>query len=164
MTRVVADTNVLVSAILYGGPPRRFLQRCIEGDFTLVTSPALLAELAEVLSRPRFGFGANAAQDAVAGIIHVSEIVEPTSSFHAVEADPDDDAVLHAAVDGKADCIVSGDQHLLKLGGSPASPSSASPTCFRSRDVGRFLSNSAPLKPSIQSAFYPLAAPRARAS
>lgn len=111
----MADTNVLVSAILHQGSPRRFLQQCVEGRFTLVTSPVLLAELADVLGRPQFNLGVDGARRAVAGIIHISDVVEPVSTFHAIQEDPDDDAVLHAAVDGKADCIVSGDKHLLKL-------------------------------------------------
>ena len=49
--RVVLDTNVVVSALIWGGTPFQLLQDAA-GDIDLCTSPALLAELHTVLSRP----------------------------------------------------------------------------------------------------------------
>jgi len=52
--RIVIDNNVLVSAVLKrGGPPDILMRRWLAEDFLLVTSPAILAELADVLNRPR---------------------------------------------------------------------------------------------------------------
>ena len=52
--RAVIDTNVLVSALLWGGTPRALLEQARNGTVTLISSPALLAELARVLDRPKF--------------------------------------------------------------------------------------------------------------
>ena len=52
--RAILDTNVLLSGLLWHGPPHRLLERVRDGTLTLVSSPALLAELAEVIERPQF--------------------------------------------------------------------------------------------------------------
>ena len=52
--RLVLDTNVVVSALLWGGEPRLLLQAGREKRVELFTSTALLAELSEVLERPKF--------------------------------------------------------------------------------------------------------------
>ena len=49
--RVVLDTNIVISALLWGGLPYRLLQLAVAGEIEVLTSPALLAELAEVLER-----------------------------------------------------------------------------------------------------------------
>jgi hypothetical protein len=48
-------------------------------------------------------------------IMQISEIVVSESKFEVIEEDPDDDIVLNVAYDSRADYIVSGDKHLLKL-------------------------------------------------
>ncbi len=52
--RVVLDTNVLLSGLLWHGPPHILIERVREGTLFLVSSPALLAELAEVIARAQF--------------------------------------------------------------------------------------------------------------
>jgi putative PIN family toxin of toxin-antitoxin system len=52
--RVVLDTNVLLAGLLWHGAPHALLERVRENAVTLVSSPALLDELAEVIARPRF--------------------------------------------------------------------------------------------------------------
>jgi putative PIN family toxin of toxin-antitoxin system len=52
--RAVIDTNVLVAALLWRGPPHALLAQARAGTLTLISSPALLAELAGVLARPKF--------------------------------------------------------------------------------------------------------------
>lgn len=115
MTRVVADTNVLVSAVIAGGKPRAFLRRCIHGELELVLSPAILDELVNVLQRPKFEMTEDEVNRIVWALIQTSHLVEVRSSFQVVEAEPDDDVILHTAVDGNAEIVVSGDKHLLDL-------------------------------------------------
>ncbi len=115
MVRVVADTNVLVSAVIADGKPRELLRLCIRGDIELVLSPGILDEVRDVLHRPKFSFEAEEVHRVLRALVRTGRIVETRSSFEAVEADPDDDMVIHAAVDGGADVIVSGDGHLLGL-------------------------------------------------
>lgn len=54
MTRVVADPNVLVSAIIADGEPRDLLRRGIRGEIDLLHSTAILEEVVDVLGRPKF--------------------------------------------------------------------------------------------------------------
>lgn len=49
--RIVLDTNVVVSALIWGGTPYKFIEAATRGDVDLCTSPALLGELSGVLSR-----------------------------------------------------------------------------------------------------------------
>ena len=114
--RVVADTNVLVSALVFpGGPPEEVYRLAILGRIRLISSPPLLAELGRVLV-DKFGWAPARANSAVEQVIRIGEIVQPQQRVQAVEADPADDRVLEAAAEGKADAIASGDKHLLRLG------------------------------------------------
>ncbi|OHB80557.1 MAG: putative toxin-antitoxin system toxin component, PIN family [Planctomycetes bacterium RBG_16_55_9] len=53
---IVLDTNVLISALLFGGPPREILERIVAGAVDCSLSPSILDELKDVLQRPKFGF------------------------------------------------------------------------------------------------------------
>jgi len=116
MTRVVADTNVLVSAVIAGGKPREFLRRCVAKEWTLVSSPPLLEEFAEVLRRPKLGLGEGDVLRALGALVASVEVVEPRTTLRVGIDDQDDDRVLEAAFEGRAGFIVSGDRHLLRLG------------------------------------------------
>lgn len=114
--RVVADTNVLVSALIFpGGQPEAVYRLVLEGEIALVTSPPLLAELGRVLS-DKFGWEPDRAEEAIGQLLRVAELVEPREKVVEIAADPTDDRVLEAAAEGKADAIVAGDRHLLALG------------------------------------------------
>jgi len=52
--RFVADTNIIISGLLWHGPPGRVLESARETDVELFTSPAILSELDDVLQRPKF--------------------------------------------------------------------------------------------------------------
>jgi len=112
--RVVPDTNVLVSAIVFGGPPGRLVELAGEGHLQLILSPPLIAELREVLRR-KFGFSDAAAYQAEALLRRISIVVEPQQEVAIISEDPEDNRVLEAARAGDADVIVSGDRHLLSL-------------------------------------------------
>lgn len=117
--RAVVDTNVLISGLLWRGPPHTLVLRIREGALTLVSSPVLIAEFADVINRPKFKailarIGTDPKQ-AVASFRRVAEIVDPSPLRLPVSRDPDDDAVLAAAVASRADFIVSGDADLLTL-------------------------------------------------
>ena len=114
--RVVADTNVLVSALIFpGGAPEEVYRLVLEGRIELVTSRPLLAELGRVLVE-KFGWAPERAEEAVEQVIRVAEIVIPSERVSEIAADPADDRVLEAAAEGSAAVIVSGDGHLLELG------------------------------------------------
>ena|SRR5260370_26485868 len=114
MSRVVLDTNVYVSALMFGGLPGSLLDLAFLRSFTLIISPALLEELDEKL-RAKFGVPAEDAALVRARLEKVAEVVQPRESLSVIADDPDDNGVLECAVEGEADVIVSGDRHLLKL-------------------------------------------------
>jgi len=117
--RAVIDTNVIVSGLLWQGPPRRILERAKLGEIELFTSSALLAELQDVLARPKFARRLELARvesrQLVLGYAALARTVRPAKITPTVADDPDDDEVLACAVAAQAEVIVSGDSHLLKL-------------------------------------------------
>lgn len=119
--RVVLDTNTLVSAILSPlGPPRRLLDDARAQVFELCSSPVLMAELLDVVSREKFAKRLAAAGLTPLGIVgeirRLAVMAAPLSVPRVVANDADDDHVLACALASQADLIVSGDKHLLGLG------------------------------------------------
>lgn len=111
--RVLLDTNVLVSAVLFGGLPRRLLDAALQGRFVLVTGVELLDEFEDVLL-DRFGFDRSAARLVRAEMDTIAELAQPRD-LPPVSRDPDDDLVLATADAGAAEVIVTGDKDLLVL-------------------------------------------------
>ena len=115
-TLLVLDTNVLISAVLFGGTPEAIINLCRGGQTQLVTSDAVLVELSGVLRR-EFGMEGRQVVAIVEELRSFSVVVVPATAVNAIEVDPDDNRVLECAVEARADFIVSGDtRHLLPLG------------------------------------------------
>jgi putative PIN family toxin of toxin-antitoxin system len=117
--RLVLDTNVVVSALFWGGTPRLLLEAGRARRAELFTSTPLLAELTDVLNRRKFE------RKIAASLLTVDQIVDSYAALTSqvrpeltprIAADPDDDVVIGTALAAKADLIVSGDSHLLGLG------------------------------------------------
>ena len=89
--------------------------------FQLVTSPILLDELDEKL-RMKFELSPADADLIRIRLEVAADLISTTLSLTVIKEDPDDDRVLECAVAGRADCIVSGDRHLLKLGSYDGTP------------------------------------------
>ena len=117
--RVVLDTNVIVSGLLWGGPPRRWLDFARQNTIALYTSAVLLAELAEVLAREKFTVPLVAHGLTPNGILRgyaaLAQTVAAPLIARTVPADADDDAVIACALAAKANLIVTGDRDLLVL-------------------------------------------------
>lgn len=114
--KVVADTNVLISAFCFpGGAPEQVYRAGIEGRLDLVTSRTLLAEFGRILT-DKFDWEVGRPEEAVTQVASVSSLVEPSERVEFIKADPADDRVLEAAIEGEVEAIVSGDSHLLSLG------------------------------------------------
>jgi putative PIN family toxin of toxin-antitoxin system len=112
---MVADTNVIVSALFWGGNESKIVHMVEEGKIKLLTSVALLDELKKVLMYERFGLNEKEIDDNVKYILTISDIISPRRMLRVVREDPADNRVLECALAGKAAYIVSGDKHLLQL-------------------------------------------------
>jgi putative PIN family toxin of toxin-antitoxin system len=119
--RVTLDTNILVSAFVSkSGYPANILDILTTFEETrLVLSDPILKEFAEVMNREeikiRFEYTLRNITEFQEAIRNVAEIITVKSNLEVVKEDPDEDIVVNTAVDGKADYIVSGDEHLKKL-------------------------------------------------
>lgn len=113
--RVVLDTNIYISAIIFGGNPGQILEIARTGEIDLVTSREILLELALKL-RDKFLWKENEIEEVIEGIGIFAKIVFPKHKISLIRNDPDN-RILECAIEAKVDYIVSGDKkHLLALG------------------------------------------------
>ena len=117
--RAVVDTNILVRALIKPeGTVGPVLRRLRDAAYRLVYSESLLAELVDVLGRPRirdkYGIGTDDVATVLTLIDLRGELVVPRRRIDVCR-DPKDNQVLEAAVAGRADIMVSGDDDLLVL-------------------------------------------------
>lgn len=115
--RAVLDTNVLISSVISTGIPHDVVTAGFNGEYQLVVSIPTLTEFRETLLKypERFHISEADIQKEVETVRYFAEFVDPEENITAVEADPDDDKFLEAAVAGNVEYLVSGDQHLLDL-------------------------------------------------
>ncbi|OFZ86350.1 MAG: putative toxin-antitoxin system toxin component, PIN family [Betaproteobacteria bacterium RIFCSPLOWO2_12_FULL_62_58] len=117
--RAVADTNTVVSGLLWYGAPRTFLDTARAGAISLYTSGALLAELADVLPRAKLAKRVAASGMSVKELARryalLAQRITPAEIDPVVLADADDDAVIACALAARADLIVSGDKRVRNL-------------------------------------------------
>jgi len=114
--RVVLDTNVLISALLFGGLPGRLVPLWQRREIVLLVSPEVLKEYIKVLSYPKFGLDEEEIKSILREeVLPYFDPVKPVTPVEVVGEDPSDDKFLSLAVDGKAKFLVSGDIHLLGI-------------------------------------------------
>ena len=119
LPRLVLDTNVAVSAFLWGGKPAALIEMAGNEQVRLFTSRALVEELETTLTKPklalalgRLGVGPT---DLIARYHVLSDLVRP-KPVPRMSRDPDDDHVIACALAARADFIITGDDDLLMLG------------------------------------------------
>lgn len=115
MLRIVLDTNVLLSAIVCNGKPRKLFQMGIDGKYKTLISKEILDELSEVIQRPKFKMTSEDIVRIVSALMETCENVRVTSNFEVISNDPDDNIIINTAYDGNADYIVSGDKDIRDL-------------------------------------------------
>lgn len=118
--RVILDTNVLIAGLLWSGPPHTLLEHARTGSVSIVSSPALLAELATVIDRTKFSTilvrSTIPQARLLAEVRRLVDVIDPPPPPRQVCRDPDDDQVLALAAAETVDLIISGDADLLTLG------------------------------------------------
>ena len=110
MIRAVVDTNVTVSALLFGGVPLKIVHAAIARRFTWVTSPMLMDESERVLKSDKFGLSNKEIQKLTAPLFAIAEVVVPVKTIDFIERCPADNRVLECAVEGSCSVIVTGDR------------------------------------------------------
>ncbi len=120
--RLVLDTNVVVSGLLWGGHSRRLLELALNDTISLYSSPVLVDELSQTLHYAKLAKRITALQTTTHALVaHYSAMVTlvvPMQVPRVVAQDADDDQLLACAVEARAHLIASGDQHLHSLGGN----------------------------------------------
>jgi uncharacterized protein len=118
--RVVIDTNIWISGLLWKGLPWKLLCLAEEGEVELCLTPAMLEELISVLAYEKFEPRLRQLDLTQADLLTYVMSIASVFDVHRegpviVEADPDDDVFLHCATTSEASYVVSGDHHLLDL-------------------------------------------------
>lgn len=112
--KVVFDTNILVSALVFpGGRGEAALRRIIEEQDQLVISKPILDELLGVLAR-KFSRDAEELAHVAVFVSDLALFVKPRRRLHVVKDEPDN-RILECALAGRAEVIVTGDHALLEL-------------------------------------------------
>ena len=110
--RVVLDTNIFISAAFWKGNPHIILEKAIDHQFDLFVSQEIIAEIKEALTLD-FSLRETEIDIYIESVINFAQLVEPKERLQILNSDGD--RILECAVESKADFIVTGDNHLLKL-------------------------------------------------
>ena len=113
LLRVLIDTNVWYSAILYGGKPEQVVILCRQ-DYQIVSSSYLLSELLDLLKESNTPYRWRNGLEKVLKQMTLS--VEPPD-FSGISRDPKDDPIVSAAIHGECRFLITSDKDLLELGG-----------------------------------------------
>jgi putative PIN family toxin of toxin-antitoxin system len=115
--RVVLDTNVVVSALLFTGVSSTLVPLWQGGAITALVSRSILQEYLRVLGYPKFKLSETDIKSLIEEeVLPYVEVVRPRKRLRVVERDPSDNNFVECAVSGRARVIVSGDKDLLTIG------------------------------------------------
>jgi uncharacterized protein len=114
MIRIVLDTKVIVSVLVFGGIPRAILELAEAGRCEFFYSEPIQTEVRRVLAE-KFDWPPSMLREVLPVIWNMGTLVVPSTTINAVPNDPDDDRILECAIEASAQFIVSGDHHLLSL-------------------------------------------------
>lgn len=115
--RVVLDTNILVSALLFKGDLARIVDLWKKGKIIPVLSRETFAEFKAVLEYPKFSLTRQEIKVIIEEeLLPYFEVIEITDDVEGICRDTDDDKFIACAVSASADFIVTGDKDLLDMG------------------------------------------------
>jgi putative PIN family toxin of toxin-antitoxin system len=114
--RVVIDTNVLISALLFGGIPGKFIELWKNRRIKPLVSREIIDEYLKVLAYPKFKLSEQEINYVLyQEILPFFEVLSVKHEPVLIKEDPSDDKFIRCSQTGKAKVIISGDQHLLSL-------------------------------------------------
>lgn len=117
--KIVADTNVLVSAFLWQGETAKIFDLVEEGRIVFHLNKRMLNEFKRVLKYPRISKQILkrelSPESIIKSLSKVGILIQDKNKVDAIKADPSDNMILSCALSAKVDFIVSGDKHLLDL-------------------------------------------------
>ncbi|PIN77900.1 putative toxin-antitoxin system toxin component, PIN family [Candidatus Woesearchaeota archaeon CG10_big_fil_rev_8_21_14_0_10_33_12] len=117
--RLVLDTNVLVSGTFWTGSSFKVISLIDQDKVLFIVSPAILSEYDRILHSDEILDKTTLYQQtrikAIHKLLSKALIVDPKQKFNVANGDPDDNKFLEAAIEGKADYIISKDKHLLNI-------------------------------------------------
>ncbi|MGB3024173.1 MAG: putative toxin-antitoxin system toxin component, PIN family [Candidatus Saccharimonadales bacterium] len=113
-SRVVIDSNVWISALVFGGTPRRVLESCVQAGARIVISEQLLTETRRIINVKFVDF-ADDFESLIVSLALFIDVVQLGSQTVTVCRDPVDNMIFETALAGRAQVIISGDKDLLVL-------------------------------------------------
>ena len=115
ITKVVFDTNVLISATLWDNSvAQKFLFKCIRENVQIFSSQEILEEYKEILARD-FDYEEQEIGEILERVIQFVTLITPREKVEIIKEDPDDNKIVECAIESNAEYIISYDKHLLKL-------------------------------------------------
>jgi putative PIN family toxin of toxin-antitoxin system len=116
MIPVVIDTNVFLSALLFGGTPGKLISLWKSGKIQPQLNKTTVAELLRVLAYPKFELTENEIQYLLyVEILPFCKVVSIETGPVIIAGDPSDDVFLRCCEISNAKALISGDNHLLAL-------------------------------------------------
>lgn len=112
--KIVIDTNVVISAIFFGGNPRKVVEAVLDEKLTACANQEIIDEYLEIIEEMIKRKQGNLDNNSFTKFISRLEIKEQVS-HDIVSRDPEDDKFINCALDTKSLFIVSGDNDLLVL-------------------------------------------------
>lgn len=118
--RVVLDTNVWLSAIFWEGEASKIIEVCEKNKAEIIITEDILSEIIDVLNKESkfqkfIEDRKQKVEDLVRTILSIANLIETESKLDLIKEHPKDNIILEAALDGKADYIISYDKHILNM-------------------------------------------------
>jgi putative PIN family toxin of toxin-antitoxin system len=114
MLRIVFDSNVYISALLFKGIPGKILEMAQKDKITLIVSDEITTETVRILEE-KFRWPRHNIDKFKRRLSDISENIRPKIKLDVIKERESDNRILECAVSGDANLIISGDKHLLKL-------------------------------------------------
>jgi len=115
MMKIVPDSNTIISGFLFRGNESKLFELTETGKITVFVSEEILEEVMRVIGRSKFGLTVQEREETMSRLLNLSTVIKPTKKIQVVKEDPTDNKFIECAAEAKAQYIVSGDKHLLKI-------------------------------------------------